>query len=81
MSCAPNSATLRIEHGQDVDRARGHLNLREFVGALGLGHGIGLAIQLLRGLASRDQGALDIAEGGQHRLVIGGGEFGVARLP
>ena len=71
---------FRVEHGQDVHRARRHLHLREFEGAPRLGDRILLPLLLLGGLLRRDQRALDIAEGGEHRLVVGRQQFGIARL-
>ena len=50
------------------------------IGAPRLGDRILLALLLLGGLSRRDQRALDIAERGEHRLVVGRQQLGIARL-
>jgi len=74
------TAHFRIEHRQYVDRARGHLDLGELIGSLGFRHRRRLTLFLFGRLTRCDQGALDVAERSQHRLVIGAREFRVTRL-
>ena len=50
------------------------------IGAARLGDGVLLPLLLLGGLLRRHQRVLDIAERGEHGLVIGGQQLGIARL-
>src|SRR6185437_2681465 len=71
---------LRAEHRQDVDGARVELVLRHPVSTARLGGGDLLALQLIAGVGDAGERVLDVAQRGDHRLVVVGEELLIAGL-